>query len=301
MELRQLEHFTTVADERHFTRAAEALQISQSGLSASIRSLENELGTSLFVRSTRRVELTAAGHAFLGEARRTLASVAEARAAVDAVRGVITGRLSVGAEPCVGSVDLPAQLARFRVSHPGVDIRLRHGGSVDMIESVAAGHTDAALVVDAGDIPAGVVLHELSSQPLVVLCEPGHRFAAAAEVTLDDLRRETLVGFQDGWGVTALARRAFSAAGLEYRAHLEVNDVHPLLELVGYGLGVAIAPESFGRKRPDRLRAIPLVGAPRWVAAIAAAPDPSPAATAFLAQIAAASDRRADAGSGAIV
>ncbi|MEO7018418.1 MAG: LysR family transcriptional regulator, partial [Leifsonia sp.] len=111
MELRQLEHFVTVAEERHFTRAAELLQISQSGLSASIRSLEQELGTSLFIRSTRRVELTTAGQALLGDSVRTLASAAAARNAVAAVRGLVRGRLTIGAEPCLGSVDLPAELA----------------------------------------------------------------------------------------------------------------------------------------------------------------------------------------------
>ena len=84
MELRQLEHFVTVAQERHFTRAAELLQISQSGLSASIRALETELETPLFVRSTRRVELTEAGRALLTESHRTLASVAAAHDAVAA-------------------------------------------------------------------------------------------------------------------------------------------------------------------------------------------------------------------------
>jgi len=96
MELRQLEHFVAVAEESHFTRAAELLQISQSGLSASIRALETELGTPLFVRSTRRVELTEAGRVLLAESHRTLASVAAAHDAVAAVRGVLRGTLSVG-------------------------------------------------------------------------------------------------------------------------------------------------------------------------------------------------------------
>ncbi|MFD0786071.1 LysR family transcriptional regulator, partial [Micromonospora azadirachtae] len=76
MELRHLEYFVAVAEERHFTRAAERMRVAQSGLSASIRALERDLDAELFVRSTRRVELTDAGRALLAEAHRTLASAA---------------------------------------------------------------------------------------------------------------------------------------------------------------------------------------------------------------------------------
>lgn len=286
MELRQLEHFVTVAEERHFTRAAELLQISQSGLSASIRSLEQELGTSLFIRSTRRVELTTAGQALLADSVRTLASAAAARNAVAAVRGLVRGRLTIGAEPCLGSVDIAAELASFRTANPGVEIRLRYAGSVDLVESVAAGTVDVALVVDTGHTPPGVQLSPLSTQSMLVLCHPDHRFAGLDVIDVEDLRNESLIGFQYGWGAQVLARRAFAAAGFDYRAALEVNDVHPLLDLVGYNLGVAVVPASFAKKRPDTLRAVPLRGeVPAWTVAVATADEPSPAANAFLTQL----------------
>jgi DNA-binding transcriptional LysR family regulator len=84
VELRHLRHFVAVCEEQHFTHAAERLGIAQSGLSASVRSLEHELGADLFVRSTRRVRLTDAGRALLAEARRTPAAAA-ARALLDLV------------------------------------------------------------------------------------------------------------------------------------------------------------------------------------------------------------------------
>lgn len=285
MELRQLQHFVAVAEERHFTRAAELLRISQSGLSASIRSLEQELGTSLFVRSTRRVELTAAGQALLADSVRTLASAAAARDAVAAVRGLLRGRLTIGAEPCLGSVDLPAELAAFRTANPGVEVRLRYSGSEELVDAVAGGHADIALVVDTGHTPPGVRLRRLSTQEMLVLCHPEHRFAREQSIPLEDLRGEPLVGFQEGWGAQALARRAFAAAGFDYRAAMEVNDVHPLLDLVGYNLGVAVVPASFAQKRPDALRAVRLQDAPAWTVAVAMADQPSPAASAFLSQL----------------
>ena len=294
MELRQLEHFVAVAEERHFTRAADLLQISQSGLSASIRSLELELGTSLFIRSTRRVELTAAGQALLADSLRTLASAAAAKNAVAAVRGLVRGTLTVATEPCLGSVDLPAELGRFRVANQGVEVRLRYAGSVEIMEGVASGKTDVALVVTTGAVPPGVQIRPLHRQKLVVLCHPDHRFAERTEVDLESLHEESLIGFQPGWGAQVLAHRAFAAAGLHYRAAMEVNDVHPLLDLVGFNLGVAIVPESFAQKRPDQLCSIALPsGTPEWTAVVAAAAEPSPAAAAFLAQLARSSGQAA--------
>jgi|SRR5450830_969636 len=286
MELRQLEHFVTVAEERHFTRAAELLQISQSGLSASIRALETELGTSLFVRSTRRVELTAAGQALLADSIRTLASAAAAQNAVAAVRGLVRGRLTVGAEPCLGAIDLPAELGRFRVANRGVEVRLRYGGTVEQLESVANGLVDVALVVATGPVPQGVRLRRVSSQKLVVLCHPDHPFAGRDQVDIESLNGQSLIGFQQGWGAQVLSRRAFAAAGFDYRSSMEVNDVHPLLDLVGYNLGVAIVPSSFAAKRPDSLCAVALPDdMPEWTVAVAVADEPSPAATAFLDQL----------------
>ncbi|HEY0259559.1 MAG TPA: LysR family transcriptional regulator [Lacisediminihabitans sp.] len=286
MELRQLEHFVAVAEERHFTRAADLLQISQSGLSASIRALEAELGTSLFIRTTRRVELTAAGQALLADSLRTLASAAAAQNAVAAVRGLMRGRLTVGAEPCLGSVDLPAELGRFRRANQGVDVRLRYAGSVELLDSVATGRTDVALVVATGPTPQGVRLRSLSTQKMIVLCHPDHRIASAPDTDLVSLHTESLIGFQPGWGAQVLTRRAFAAKGFDYRAAMEVNDVHPLLDLVGYNLGVAIVPASFAHKRPEALRAVALpADMPEWTVAVAAAEEPSPAASAFLDQL----------------
>ncbi len=284
MELRQLEHFVAVAEERHFTHAAELLQISQSGLSASIRALEAELQTPLFVRSTRRVELTEAGRVLLAESHRTLASVTAAQEAVAAVRGVLRGTVTVGGEQCLGVVDLPAQLARFRAAPPGVEVRLRFAGSAQLIGQLAAGRLDVALVAWGGP-PPGVRLVPLAAEPLVVLCHPGHELAGLNAVSLDGLAGLTFVGFQPDWGARVLADRAFAAAGLEHRVELEVNDVHTLLDLVGHNLGVAIVPRPIAAKKGGKLHVTALAGdLPAWQVAAAASENPSPAARALLAQ-----------------
>jgi DNA-binding transcriptional LysR family regulator len=167
-----------------------------------------------------------------------------------------------------------------------VEVRLRYDGSVEQLENVASGLTDVALVVATGPVPQGVRLRAVSSQKLVVLCHPDHPFAGEKEIDIESLQGQSMIGFQPGWGAQVLSRRAFAAAGFDYRTSMEVNDVHPLLDLVGYNLGVAIVPASFAAKRPDSLRAVALPeDMPEWTVAVAVADEPSPAATAFLDQL----------------
>ncbi|GAB3397359.1 LysR substrate-binding domain-containing protein [Humibacter soli] len=286
MELRQLEHFIAVAEARHFTKAASALNISQSGLSASIRALESELGTELFLRSTRRVELTQAGHALFTESVRTVASAAAARDAVTAVKGVLSGTLSVGSEQCLGVCDLPAELATFRTRHPGVGVRLSFAGSTRLLDEVAAGRIDIALIAECGLTPLGVAVRRVSSEPFTVLCSPSHPFATARSLTLGDVADETLIGFQGEWGAQVLVARALAAIGVPQRVELETNDVSSLLDLVQHGLGIAVVPEHFSAKRPKALVSVPL-NAPglEWSVGLATAGVVSPAARSFLGQL----------------
>src|SRR4051812_39600746 len=174
MDLRQLEHFVTVAEEKHFTRASERLFISQSGLSASIRALEKELDAELFYRNTRRVELTDAGQALLEESRRTLASVLAARDAVAAVQGLVRGRLRVGTEQCLGVLDVPTELARFNAKHPGVELFVQQAGSARLVDEVRVGRLDIAFVAGSSNISEDVRFIRLASEPMVVICGPGH-------------------------------------------------------------------------------------------------------------------------------
>jgi DNA-binding transcriptional LysR family regulator len=146
MELRQLEHFVTVAEEGHFTRAAARCHLSQSALSSSIRSLERELGSALFVRTTRKVELTDAGRVLLREARQTLAAATSARESVQAIQGLLRGTLHVGAIETPGLFDQAGLLARFRHLYPAVGIRYVRDTSMALISEVTASRIDVALV-----------------------------------------------------------------------------------------------------------------------------------------------------------
>ncbi|WP_090046105.1 LysR family transcriptional regulator [Lentzea fradiae] len=259
MELRQLEHFLAVAEECHFTRAAKRLRIAQSGLSASIRALEVELGAPLFLRTTRQVELTQAGQALLPEARKALCSVESARDAVAAVRGLRRGTLSVGSLQCLHVVHLPAVLARFHEIHPGVELRMRQSGNAELVEEVRAGRLDLAFVTRQPKIADDLRVSTLASEPLVLACAPESPFARRESVGLAELAGQPFVDFNPDWGTRDEADRALAAAGVERRVAVEVNDVHSLLDFVAFGLGVALVPQSFTVKT-DRVHFVGLSG-----------------------------------------
>jgi DNA-binding transcriptional LysR family regulator len=288
VELRHLEYFIAVAEEEHFTRAAERLHVAQSGLSASIRALERELGAPLFVRSTRHVGLTEAGRALLAEARRTLASVAAARNAVAAVQGLLRGTVSIGTEQCLAAIDLPMVLSRFRTVHPGVEIRLRQAGSSGLVEEVRTGGLDLAFVALAGSrAPAGVSLTPLTTEPMMLVCHPDHPLSTREAVDWSQLQDEVFVDFHADWGARQVTDRAFGAAGLERQVALEVNDVHSLLDFVAEDLGIALVPRPIAYKKNKNVRAVPLrETAPSWVVSVALpANGPSNPATQALLEI----------------
>ncbi|MFI9344708.1 LysR substrate-binding domain-containing protein [Streptomyces sp. NPDC052773] len=287
MELRQLRHFLAVAEDQHFTRAAERLMVSQSGLSASIRALERELQTPLFVRTTRRVTLTEAGRALLVEAERVLDRVRAAHEAVAAVQGVLRGTLALGTEQCIAGVPVAGLLAAFRRRHPDVEIRLRQAGSGALAEEVAAGRLDLAFVVRTDTDTEHLRAVALTSEPMTVLCHADHPLAAAgAAVTPGDIGGEVFVDFHPDWGPRRTTDAAFAAAGVRRTVALEVNDVHSLLDLLGENLGIAVVPHHFRHKRPS-LTALPLKGTGEAAyETVAVLPPPeatSPAARALMA------------------
>jgi DNA-binding transcriptional LysR family regulator len=280
VELRQLEYFVAVAEECHFTRAARRMHVAQSGLSASIRALEVELGAPLFVRSTRQVELTQAGRALLVEARRALGTIDAARDAVAAVQGLLRGTLSVGSIQCLHAVHLPAVLARFHELHPGVELRLRQAGSGELVDLVRAGRLDLAFVT-AGRAADDLKVSTLSSEPLVLACAPELPLAGRESVRLAELAGQPFVDFNPDWGTRDDVDRALATAGVDRKVAVEVNDVHSLLDFVGFGLGVALVPRSFAGK-PTRAVFVDLVDAPMAETAVVTASTVSAAASVLL-------------------
>ena len=146
IDLKWLRSFVVVAEEANFTRAAERVHVSQSGVSAQVRQLERDLGTALIDRSGRVATLTAAGVAALPHARATLAAAAAARQAVDDVTGLLSGQIVVGMVTACTVAPLFDALAAFHLAHPGVEIALVEGNSGWLVEQVRTGGADVALI-----------------------------------------------------------------------------------------------------------------------------------------------------------
>jgi DNA-binding transcriptional LysR family regulator len=246
MELRHLTHFVAVAEQGSFTRASEQLHIVQSAVSASIRSLERELGVELFQRTTQRVQLTDAGQVLLPEARRTLAAAAGARDAIDEVRGGVRGTVRLGTMQALRIVDVPRLLAVFHRNHPLVELQVRHagGGSVRLADDVRHGALDIAILALHERRVPGLELTMLGSEALALTCHKHHRLAARKAVELADLADEKFIDFPLGWGVRTATDLAFAAARVRRAVTMEVDDVLELERIVAAGLGVALLPPS---------------------------------------------------------
>jgi DNA-binding transcriptional LysR family regulator len=260
MELRQLRQFVAVAEEKSFTRAARRCHVVQSALSSSIRLLEEELAAPLFVRTTRNVELTAAGTAFLETARSALGMLEQGATEVADVSALRRGRLAIGTVQSLPSfVDLPAALARFHRRHPGVEVRLCQGAAGELKRKVAERQLDLA-ILPVGESGEGLASHIIACEDLVLACAPAHRLAAAKSVTLEQLAGEEFVDFEQGRGTRMLVDRGFAEAGLRRRLAFEVSDLETLLDLVSHGLGVALLPRDVVLGRRGKLACVNLRG-----------------------------------------
>jgi DNA-binding transcriptional LysR family regulator len=247
VELRQLEVFVAVAEELSITRAAQRQNVVQSAVSATLRTLERQLGVALVSRTTHKVELTDAGRVFLPEARRTLAAAAEARHAMQQVRGGLRGTLHLGImlySPAI-SVSPPRLISRFVAEYPNMEFRVQTGTSGDHAEALRRGRLDLAYVALPPEDTTGLILHPLCTQTMGLVVPVGHRLAGREQVELTELADEPFVDTTPSWGTRIAIDRAFIRAGATRTIRYEIAENHGAHDFVRHGLGVAISPPLF--------------------------------------------------------
>jgi DNA-binding transcriptional LysR family regulator len=251
MELRQLEYFVAVAESANFTRAAERVHITQSGVSAQIRQLEREVGAPLLDRSGRTVTLTAAGAAALPHARAALAAAAAVGDAVDDVTGLVRGRVVIGMIAGCRITPFFDALAAFHAGHPGIELTVVEDASDRLIADVCAGSMDGALIGAAAGPPGGLDALTIVSERLVALVPAGHPLARRRRVALADVIAHPLVCMPVGTGIRAVLDAACAEHRLTPRIALEASAPDAVLDLASRGLGIAVLTESMAADAPD--------------------------------------------------
>jgi DNA-binding transcriptional LysR family regulator len=283
MELQQLRYVLAVAEEQNFTRAAAKTHVVQSALSHQIKALERELGVQLFARTSRRVELTESGRAFVTGARATLDAADRTVAEAVAATGQMSGSLSVGAIPTVTRVDLTAVLGQFHRTYPQVSIGMSMGGSLDFIDRIRGGELDVAVLgLPERVTPTGVASSVLARERLVAVFGSGHRLAGRRRLRLSDLAEETFIDFPSGSPGRSQSDQAFAEAGVARTVSFEAMLVDMMLDLVAQDLGIALLPPAVVPE--DRgLATVTVTDGPRRVEYLAWSEfNPSRAASAFV-------------------
>ncbi|HXG15562.1 MAG TPA: selenium metabolism-associated LysR family transcriptional regulator [Calidithermus sp.] len=242
MDLRRLEVFAKVAELGSFSRAAEALFLTQPTVSEHVRALETELGLTLLDRLGRGAVPTPAGQVLLGYARRILALSHEARQAIEQFRGRLSGQLAVGGSTIPGEYVLPVLIGRFRVRYPEAVVNLTVGSSRQVSDWVEEGRVEVG-VVGARPSHRSLQARELMADELVLVVPADHPWAAVGTVTLAEVKGQPLVVRERGSGSRDALERALGEAGTDlsgFRVVGEMGSTQAIKQAVRAGVGLAL-------------------------------------------------------------
>jgi DNA-binding transcriptional LysR family regulator len=308
MDARQMEYIVAVDEEGSFTRAAARHHIAQSALSHQVARLEAELGIRIFDRTSRSVRLSDAGHVLLPHVRQILLDIANARAALDELAGVMRGSLRIGmTQTASRTLDLVAHIGMFHRRYPDIELTTMTGPGAELIENVRTGRLDVALAaLPAAEIPEDVTFDPVGDpEPLVAVVPADHRLATRKRVRLEALAKEgSFVEFRPGTVLRQRVDAAFVAAGVRPTSSFEVGQIADMVHYAANGLGVAVVPRAFTAPRPDApdalrpFRVIELTGPPLalTIGVFKKAVRDSASLGAFVAMLRAGSPRGASAG-----
>lgn len=290
MELRHLRAFMQLAQDLHFGKAAAALHVVQPALSATIKSLESEVGGELFLRANKRVSLSPAGSAFLPHAVRSLE--AARLAAEDARRAHAgeTGRVHLEFALLTMLSPVPRTVATVMKERPGLQVRIRSGTTASIRDSILRGDCDIGFCSWAPSVAPLRALPVLEA-PLMVVVSRGHRLARAAAVTVKDLHNQPMVmlrrdGEPDIW---RRFHQLCARSGFEPVVAVEVEHADALLAMVEAGVGLSLAPAFASRLTLRGVTYVPFQ--PAIPSGVMALHDPtrlSPAAQHVLSRVVAA-------------
>lgn len=250
MELHQLRYFLAVARTRNFSRAAEACHVAQPSLSQQIMKLEAELEERLFERTKRDVRLTPAGELFRHHAERVLDEVEQARDKIREIRGLLRGRVVLGALPTVAPYFLPERLRAFADQHPGIEVVVHEDTTAQLAQAVLAKEIDLALV----SLPVerrGLASEEFFVEDLLVALPAKHPLAGRRKLALPDLEPEAFILMKEGHCLAGQALQFCHLSGFAPRVSFRSAQIETVMAFVAAGWGLSIVP-AMARAQDDR-------------------------------------------------
>lgn len=241
MNLRDLRYLVALADHRHFGRAAAATFVSQPTLSTQIKKLEEELGVSLIERAPRHVMLTPVGHDVAERARRILSDVDQLKETARRSRDPEAGTVRLGIFPTLGPYLLPHVIPRIRQRFPNLELLLIEEKTAAILRLLREGRMDAGILA--------LPLHDeqlhiepLFEEPFMLAVPSGHALAARKDISLDDLREESLLLLDEGHCLREQALDVCHLAGAEEKSGFRATSLETLRQMVAANVGITLLP-----------------------------------------------------------
>jgi DNA-binding transcriptional LysR family regulator len=263
VELRHLRYFVAVAEELSFTRAAHALHVAQSAVSAQVQDLEAEVGVRLFQRSSRQVRLTQAGRVFLEGAQRILPMIDETIRYARKVGQAGHGSLAVGFSGSQSHEWMPQILKRFRQVYPGIEVKLVEMVPAEQLEALQARKLDVGFIGAMEEkAPPGLCLECIAEERPLVGVPSDHAIAQRPSVHLSELRNEAFIftSRENSPHFRKWLTRLFEQAGFVPRVVQEVDRARTGVQYVAAGFGLSIFAEHISRLPAPGVTFLPLQG-----------------------------------------
>lgn len=242
--LRQIEYFVAVAEHGAFGAAADALAVSQPSLSKQLNTMELELGTRLFERTSRRVALTPTGRAVLARARSILGEVRDFKAIARGTTSLFAARLSIGVLPSVGAYFMPIANRRLHGLYPDLRLFIQEGATRQLLDLLKDGAIDAVIGTPTND-PEFASLHLFNETLWICTASDDPLSLGSGPVTLSDLADSPLLSLSAGFSLHDLVEQLAAKAGTYLSRDYEGGSLDAVRQMAVMGAGVAILPSLY--------------------------------------------------------
>lgn len=247
MELRQLVYFLEAAKRKSFTKASEALHISQPALSKMIKSLEEELDMTLIVRSNKTSELTDGGLIVMAYAQKVISQLDEMTKTLNDLTSLNRGSISIGIPPIIGSLYFPSVMADFHKMYPNISINITEYGGAKVVKSVEEGEFElgvAVLPIDENEFN----IYPIVEDQMKLVIHHNHPLANRDPIQLRDLKDEEFIFYHEDFALHDIMWKNFIREGFEPKILFKSSQWDLMTEMVGANLGVTILPESICKR-----------------------------------------------------